>query len=151
MCLCLLSGRFHLHLWYSLSFTSSILESYVHKVFTHISFAVLKQDDCLSVQVPFQLPVQVTVQLLLELGANLLDQHVNELEFELSRMQMKRAYRKKQKRDAIDTTNQLRQKCTILSLLVPPSLYNVIFFKKEKNCLLRRGTLHLTRRQLKAF
>ena len=40
----------------------------------------------LSVQVPFELPVQITVQLLLELEANLLDQNVNELEFELSKM-----------------------------------------------------------------
>ena len=49
--------------------------------FTLISFAVLKCDDCLSVQLPFELPVQIPVQLLLEL-----DQNVNELEFELSRM-----------------------------------------------------------------
>ena len=35
---------------------------------------------------PFELPVQIPVQLLLELEANLLDQNVNELEFELSRM-----------------------------------------------------------------
>ena len=53
--------------------------------FTLISFAVLKGDDCLSVQVPFELLVQIPVQLLLELEANLLDQNVNELEFELSR------------------------------------------------------------------
>ena len=32
--------------------------------FTLISFAVLKSDDCLSVQVPFKLPVQIPVQLL---------------------------------------------------------------------------------------
>ena len=51
--------------------------------FTLISFAVLKWDDCLSVQVPFKLPVQIPVQLLLELKANWLDQNVNELEFEL--------------------------------------------------------------------
>ena len=43
------------------------------------------------------------------------------------------------KRDAIDTTNQLRQKCTILSLLVPPSLYNVIFFKKKKIAFFEEG------------
>ena len=52
--------------------------------FTLISFAVLKWDEYLSVQVPFELPFQISVQLLLELEANLLDQ--NELEFELSRM-----------------------------------------------------------------
>ena len=34
---------------------------------------------------PFELPVQTPVPLLLELEANLLDQNVNELEFELSR------------------------------------------------------------------
>jgi hypothetical protein len=38
--------------------------------FTLISFAVLKLDDCLSVQVPFELPVQTPDQLLLELEAN---------------------------------------------------------------------------------
>ena len=32
----------------------------------------------------YQLPFQILVQLLLELEANLLDQNVNELEFELS-------------------------------------------------------------------
>ena len=57
--------------------------------FTLTSFAVLKWDDCLSVQLPFKLPVQVPVQLLLELELNWLDQNVNELEFELSRMYMK--------------------------------------------------------------
>ena len=58
--------------------------------FTLISFAILKWDDCLSVQVPFvlpvQIPVQILVQLLLELEASRLDQNVNELEFELSKM-----------------------------------------------------------------
>ena len=54
--------------------------------FTLISFTVLKQDDCLSVQLPFELPVQISVQLLLELKLNLLVQNVIELEFELSRM-----------------------------------------------------------------
>ena len=48
-----------------------------------ISFAVLKWEDCLSVQVPFELPVQ----LLLVLKANWLDQIVNEVEFD--RMKMK--------------------------------------------------------------
>ena len=38
------------------------------------------------VQVSFELPVQIPVQLLLEQEANWLDQNVNELEFELSRM-----------------------------------------------------------------
>ena len=41
---------------------------------------------------PFELPVQIPVQLLLELEANWLDQNVNELEFELSRMYMKRPH-----------------------------------------------------------
>ena len=50
--------------------------------FTLSSFAVLKWDDSVSVQVPFELPVQV----LLELVANWLDQNVNELKFELCRM-----------------------------------------------------------------
>ena len=49
--------------------------------FTLISFAVLKWDECLLVQLPFELPVQF----LLELEAIWLDQNVNELEFELSR------------------------------------------------------------------
>jgi hypothetical protein len=35
---------------------------------------------------PYELPARMPVQLLLELEANLLDQHVNELESELSRM-----------------------------------------------------------------
>jgi hypothetical protein len=52
----------------------------------NVAFTVLKWHDCLSVQVPFELPVEIPVQLLLELEANLLDQNVNELEFELSRM-----------------------------------------------------------------
>ena len=54
--------------------------------FTLISFAVLKRDDCLSVQLPFEIPGQILVQLLLELELNLLVQNVIELEFELSRM-----------------------------------------------------------------
>ena len=54
--------------------------------FTLISFAVLKCNECLSVQLSFELPVRILVQLLLEIEANLLDQNVNELEFELSRM-----------------------------------------------------------------
>ena len=54
--------------------------------FTLISFAVLKCDDCLSVQVPFELPVHIPVQLVLELQANWLDQNMNELQLELSRM-----------------------------------------------------------------
>ena len=51
-----------------------------------LSFALQKWDKCLSVQVQFELPVQIPVQLLLELEANWLDQNVNELELELSRM-----------------------------------------------------------------
>ena len=39
-----------------------------------------------TVQLSFALPVQISVQLLLELEANLLFQNVNEQEFELSRM-----------------------------------------------------------------
>ena len=53
---------------------------------TLITFAALKWDDCLSFQVLFDLPVQITVQLVLDLEASWLDQDVNELEFELSRM-----------------------------------------------------------------
>ena len=56
------------------------------KAFTLISFALLKWDECLSVQLPFELPFQIPVQLLLELEPNLLAQNVIELEFELSRM-----------------------------------------------------------------
>ena len=47
---------------------------------TIISFAVLKWDDCLSVQPTFELPVQILVQLLLELEPNWLVQNVIELE-----------------------------------------------------------------------
>ena len=55
---------------------------YVKKnvAFTLTSFAVLKWDECLSVQLPFELLVQIPVQLLLDW----LVQNVNELEFELS-------------------------------------------------------------------
>ena len=51
---------------------------YIQKntAFTLISFAVLKSDECLSVQLPFELPIHIPVQLLLDLN-------VNELEFEL--------------------------------------------------------------------
>ena len=48
--------------------------------FTLISFAVLKWDECLSVQLPFELPFEIPFQLHLELELNLLDQNVNELE-----------------------------------------------------------------------
>ena len=44
--------------------------------FTLISFALLKGDDCLSVQLPLELPVQIPFQLLLELELNLLVQNV---------------------------------------------------------------------------
>ena len=59
----------------------------MYVTFTHISFAALKWDECLSVQLPFELPVQIPVQLGLELEANWLDQNVNELEFELVRLE----------------------------------------------------------------
>ena len=51
--------------------------------FKLISFVVLKWDDFLSVQLQFELPVQIPVQLLLELEPNWLVQNVIELEFEL--------------------------------------------------------------------
>ena len=54
--------------------------------FTFISFVALRWDECLSVQLPFQLPFEIPFKLHLELELNLLDQTVNELEFELSRM-----------------------------------------------------------------
>ena len=54
--------------------------------FTLIPFAVLKWNGFLAVQLPFELPVQTPVQLLLELEPNLLVQDVIELEFELSLM-----------------------------------------------------------------
>ena len=54
--------------------------------FKLISFAVLKWDECLLIQLPFDFLVQIPVQMFLELEANLLDQNVAELEFELSRM-----------------------------------------------------------------
>ena len=44
--------------------------------FTLISFAVLKWDECLSVELPFKLPVQIPIQLLPVLVANLLDQNM---------------------------------------------------------------------------
>ena len=48
--------------------------------FTLISFAVLKWDEYLSVQLPFELPVHIPVQLVLEPEVNWLDQNVNEQE-----------------------------------------------------------------------
>ena len=51
-----------------------------------ISFAILKWHECLSVQLPFESLVQILVQLLLELEVNLLDQNVNKLQFELSKI-----------------------------------------------------------------
>jgi hypothetical protein len=54
--------------------------------FTLIYFAVLKRDECLSVQLQFQLQFEIPFQLHLELELNLLDQNVNKLEIELSRM-----------------------------------------------------------------
>ena len=73
---------------------SSIISKFVYfgfymknnVAFTFISFAALRRDDFLSVQLPFELPVQIPVQLLLEVEANLLDQNVYKLEFELPRM-----------------------------------------------------------------
>ena len=54
--------------------------------FTLISFAVLKWDECLSVQLPFELPFEIPFWLHLELEAHLLDQNVNEPKFEPSKM-----------------------------------------------------------------
>ena len=51
--------------------------------FTLISFTVLKS---MFVQLPFELPVQIPAQELLELELNWLVQNVIELELELSRM-----------------------------------------------------------------
>ena len=65
----------------SASFRISLLTLLHEKnvAFTLISFA-LKWDDCLSVQVPFEVPVQIPAQLFLELATNWLDQNVDELE-----------------------------------------------------------------------
>ena len=53
---------------------------------TLIFFAEMKSYECLSVQLPFELPVQILVQLHLELEVNWPVENVNELEFEISRM-----------------------------------------------------------------
>ena len=83
-------GGFHLHLLvfpfvyqinltFHLQMTSSKgFQQHFTIISKFISFAVLKSDDCLSVELPFELPVQ----LLVELEPNLLVQHVIELEFE---------------------------------------------------------------------
>ena len=65
---------------------------YVKKnvAFTLISFAVLKWDECLSVQLPFQLPLEITFQLYWELELKWLNQDVNKLKFELSRSRWNR-------------------------------------------------------------
>ena len=80
------SERFQQH--FSIISKSVCCGFYMKKnvAFTLISFAVLKWDKCLSVQLPFELSVQIPVQLLIELEANLLDQNVNELKFEVLRM-----------------------------------------------------------------
>ena len=44
------------------------MKTYV--AFTLISFTVLKSDDCLSVQLPFNLPFQIPVEMFLELEPN---------------------------------------------------------------------------------
>ena len=54
-----------------------------------MSFAVLKLEEFLSVQLPFEFLVQIPVQMLLELEADLLDQNVNELQYELSLVYLK--------------------------------------------------------------
>ena len=54
--------------------------------FTLISFAVLKWGESLWVQMPFQVTVQIPVQMLLEVEENLRDLNVNELELKLSTM-----------------------------------------------------------------
>ena len=77
------SDGFHHH--YTITSKVICCDCYVKNnvALTRISFAVLKCDDCLSVQLPFELLVQIPIQLLLELEANLPDQNVNDLEFEL--------------------------------------------------------------------
>ena len=49
-------------------------------VFTLIFFALMKWDDCLSVQLPFELPFQIPVQLFLELEANV-DEKTHRIHF----------------------------------------------------------------------
>ena len=69
----------------SASFQNSFIVFFYRKnnvAYALISLAVLKWKDYLSVQLQFELPVQ----LLLELELNILVQNVIELEFELSRM-----------------------------------------------------------------
>ena len=69
----------------SASFQNSFIVFFYRKnnvAYALISLAVLKWKDYLSVQLQFELPVQ----LLLELELNILVQNVIELEFELSIM-----------------------------------------------------------------
>ena len=47
--------------------------------FTQISFVLLTRDECLSVQLRFQVMVQIPVQLLIEVEANFLAKNVNEI------------------------------------------------------------------------
>ena len=49
--------------------------------FTLIYFAVPKWDECLSVQLQFELRINIPVQFRLELEGSWLDQNVNELDF----------------------------------------------------------------------
>ena len=75
------SEEFQQH--FSITSKSVCCGSYMKKnvAFTLISFVVLIWNDCLSVQLPFESPVQIPVQLLLEQEVNLQVQNVIELEF----------------------------------------------------------------------
>ena len=79
-------GEFHKHFSIILKCFCCSFHMKENVAFILISFAALKRDDCLSVQVPFELPVQISIQLLQELETHLLIQNLIELEFELSRM-----------------------------------------------------------------
>ena len=70
------SERFQQHLSIISKFVCCGFYMKKNVAFSLIYFAVLKKDDCLSAQLPFELPVQIQVQLLLELRTNCLDQNV---------------------------------------------------------------------------
>ena len=76
---------------------------------------ILKCDECLSFQLPYQLPNEILFNLHLELELNLLDQDVNEIEFELSRM-------------LADETNLISDTCTIGKKILSP--LKLFFFSK---------------------
>ena len=120
---------------------------FLHKkdvAFILISFAVLKWDECLSVQLPFELPFQKTVQLLLELAPNYLECRWNDSIFKVLLFQRAKPKKKMLIQDHTTGIEFFFKQHTIISwdfnsrcLLVYPvwrmHLYVCIMFINSKN------------------